>query len=158
MNINIIAVGKLKEEFFKSACKEYAKRLTPHCSLVIHEIPESKVNSYNPSEKMVQTALATEAQNIKKYLKGYIIPLCIEGKMLDSVEFSETIEKIRLNGESTITFVIGGSFGLSEEIKKMGDLRLSMSGMTFPHHLARVMLLEQIYRSFQIISNSRYHK
>jgi len=157
MNINLIAIGKLKEEYLRSACAEYIKRLGRFCTFELHELDECRLSD-NPSEKEIASALAKEAEQIKKYAKGYIAPMCIEGKQFSSHEFSGKISEAGINGFSTVTFIIGSSFGLSEEIKSMGNLKLSMSKMTFPHQLARVMLLEQIYRAFQISSNGKYHK
>ncbi len=157
MNINLIVVGKLKEDYLRNACAEYIKRLGRYCNFEIHEIDECRLSD-SPSEKEIFSALHKEAIQIKKFAKGFIIPMCIEGKQLTSPEISEKISSSGVNGFSTITFVIGSSYGLDPEIKQMGNLKLSMSKMTFPHQLARVMLLEQIYRSFQIIEGGKYHK
>lgn len=157
MNINLIVVGKLKEDYLRNACAEYIKRLGRYCNFEIHEIDECRLSD-SPSEKEIFSALHKEAVHIKKFAKGFIIPMCIEGKQLTSPEISEKISSSGVNGFSTITFVIGSSYGLDPEIKQMGNLKLSMSKMTFPHQLARVMLLEQIYRSFQIIEGGKYHK
>lgn len=157
MNINLIAVGKLKEDYLRDACGEYIKRLGRFCAFELHELDEARLGD-SPSQREIEAALAREAAQIKKYAKGYVIPMCIEGKQLSSPELSEKISQAGVNGFSTATFIIGSSFGLHEEIKSMGQLKLSMSKMTFPHQLARVMLLEQIYRAFQIASNGRYHK
>lgn len=157
MTINLIVIGKLKEDYLKSACAEYIKRLSRYCTFELHELDEFRL-SENPSEKEIESALQKEALNIKKYAKGMIIPLCIEGKQLSSVQFSEKISYAGVSGFSTVTFIIGSSFGLAPEIKSMGNFKLSMSYMTFPHQLARVMLLEQIYRAFQIAEGGKYHK
>ncbi|MBR1592863.1 MAG: 23S rRNA (pseudouridine(1915)-N(3))-methyltransferase RlmH [Ruminococcus sp.] len=157
LNINLIVIGRLKEDYLKNACAEYIKRLSRYCSLEIHELDEYRLSD-NPSEKEIASALAKEAVQIKKYAKGFIIPLCIEGRQLGSVEFSEKISSAAVSGFSSITFIIGSSFGLDNDIKNMGSFKLSMSKMTFPHQLARVMLLEQIYRAFQIAENGKYHK
>lgn len=157
MNINLIVIGKLKEEYLRSACGEYIKRLGRYCSFELHELDECRLGD-SPSEKEISAALKKEADAIKKYAKGFIIPMCIEGKQLSSPELSEKIMSAGVNGFSTVTFIIGSSFGLDPEIKQMGHLKLSMSKMTFPHQLARVMLLEQIYRSFQIAEGGKYHK
>lgn len=157
ITINLIVIGKLKEEYLRSACAEYIKRLSRYCNFEIHELDECRL-SENPSEKEINSALQKEAVQIKKYLKGMIIPLCIEGKQLTSVKFSEKITSAGVNGFSAVTFIIGSSFGLAPEIKSMGNLKLSMSEMTFPHQLARVMLLEQVYRAFQITEGGKYHK
>jgi len=157
MNVNLIVMGKLKEEYLRSACNEYIKRLSRYCNFEIHELDECRLSD-NPSPKEIESALSKEADAIKKYAKGYIIPMCIEGRQLTSKELSEKIENIGINGQSSITFIIGSSFGLSDNIKAMADFKLSMSKMTFPHQLARVMLLEQIYRAFSISEGSKYHK
>lgn len=157
MNINLIVIGKLKEEYLKSACAEYIKRLSRFCTFELHELDECRL-SENPSEKEIAAALGKEAEQIKRFLKGFIIPMCIEGRQLSSIDFSQKISSAGVNGFSAVTFIIGSSFGLAEEIKSMGNFRLSMSEMTFPHQLARVMLLEQIYRAFQIASGGKYHK
>ncbi|MCQ2460445.1 MAG: 23S rRNA (pseudouridine(1915)-N(3))-methyltransferase RlmH [Ruminococcus sp.] len=157
MNINLIVIGKLKEDYLRNACAEYIKRLGRFCTFELHELDECRLSD-NPSDKEIETALRKEAEQIKRYAKGMIVPMCIEGKQLTSTELSEKISDAGVNGQSTVTFIIGSSFGLDNEIKAMGDLKLSMSKMTFPHQLARVMLLEQIYRSFQIMSGGKYHK
>lgn len=157
MNINIIAIGKLKEDYLRNACAEYIKRLGRFCSFELHELNEYKLSD-NPSEKELAFALKKEAEQIKRFAKGMIIPMCIEGRQLSSTELSEKISSAGLSGFSSVTFIIGSSFGLDDEIKAMGHIKLSMSKMTFPHQLARVMLLEQIYRSFQISSGGKYHK
>ena len=157
MNIVLIVIGKLKEEYLRNACAEYAKRLSRYCTLEIHELDECRL-SENSSEPEIAAALRKEAVQIKRFAKGMIIPMCIEGKQLTSPELSEKISTAGVNGFSTVTFIIGSSFGLDSEIKSMGHIKLSMSKMTFPHQLARVMLLEQIYRAFQISTGGKYHK
>lgn len=157
MNIKLIVIGKLKEDYLRSACAEYIKRLSRYCTFELRELDECRLSD-SPSEKEITAALKKEGEQIKKYAKGMIIPMCIEGKQLSSVELSEKITSAGVNGESTVTFVIGSSFGLAPEIKEMGAIKLSMSKMTFPHQLARVMLLEQIYRGFQIAEGGKYHK
>ena len=160
LNVNIITVGKLKESYLRDACAEYAKRLNGYCKLNITEIPESKLPDA-PSEKEINIALSNEGKAISNLLtenNSYNIVMCIEGKQMPSEKLAEMIGRIPVEGKSRLNFVIGSSFGISEEIKKLADLRLSMSEMTFPHQLARVMLLEQLYRSFQIINGGKYHK
>lgn len=157
MTINLIVIGKLKEEYLRSACAEYIKRLARYCTFELHELDECRLGD-SPSEKEIASALAKEAEQIKRFAKGMIIPMCIEGKQLTSPELSGKITSAGVNGFSTVTFVIGSSYGLAPEIKTMGALKLSMSKMTFPHQLARVMLLEQIYRAFQIAEGGKYHK
>lgn len=157
MNINLIAIGKLKEDYLRSACAEYIKRLSRYCAFELHELDECRLGD-SPSEKEILSALRKEGEQIKRFAKGFIIPMCIEGKQLTSPQLSARLSEAAVSGHSTFTFIIGSSFGLDREIKEMGDLRLSMSPMTFPHQLARVMLLEQIYRSFQIAEGGKYHK
>ena len=157
--ITLISVGRLKEEFFKAAEKEYSKRLGGFCDLKIIEVNQQQLPA-NPSSGQIEAALSAEAEEIlSKIPKGSeIVSLCIEGKLLSSEELSEFIENNANMGSGSITFIIGGSFGLSQDVKNKSKLKLSMSKMTFPHRLARVMLLEQIYRAFQIGIGSRYHK
>lgn len=157
MTINLIVIGRLKEEYLRSACAEYIKRLGRYCTFELRELDECRLSD-SPSESEIAAALKKEAEQIKKYAKGMIVPMCIEGKQLTSPELSERIREAGINGQSTVTFIIGSSFGLAPEIKEMGTLKLSMSKMTFPHQLARVMLLEQIYRAFQIAEGGKYHK
>lgn len=157
MNIKLIVIGKLKEDYLRSACAEYIKRLGRYCTFELHELDECRLSD-NPSEKEISAALRKEAEQIKRYASGYIVPMCIEGKQLGSPELAEKISAAGVAGNSTVTFIIGSSFGLDPEIKAMGSLKLSMSKMTFPHQLARVMLLEQIYRAFQIAEGGKYHK
>ena len=157
MNINLIVIGKLKEDYLRSACGEYIKRLGRYCTFELHELDECRL-SESPSDKEIAAALKKEAEQIKKYAKGMIVPMCIEGKQLSSPELSEKITGAGVSRQSTVTFIIGSSFGLDPEIKDIGALKLSMSKMTFPHQLARVMLLEQIYRAFQIAEGGKYHK
>ncbi len=159
IKVNVIAVGKLKEKYLRDACEEYLKRLKAFAKLNIIEINEYRASD-NPSESELETVKSKEGEAIKAKLpKGsFVIPMCIEGKQLSSEEISAKLEDISIKGFSEITFIIGGSFGLSEEIKALGDLRLSFGKITLPHQLMRVVLLEQIYRAFSISNNSRYHK
>lgn len=157
MNINLIVIGKLKESYLRDACGEYIKRLGRYCTFELHELEECRLSD-SPSDKEIAAALKKEAEQIKKYARGMIVPMCIEGKQLTSPELSGKITEAGVSGQSTVTFIIGSSFGLDAEIKEMGALKLSMSKMTFPHQLARVMLLEQIYRAFQIAEGGKYHK
>ncbi len=160
MTVNLITVGKLKESYLKAACDEYAKRLKTLCKLNIVELNESKLGD-NPSEKEILMALSNEAKAMIGLLTGkdcYNITMCIEGKQLSSVKLSDKISQVAVEGKSTINIIIGSSFGIADEIKNISDFKLSMSEMTFPHQLARVMILEQIYRAFQIQKKSKYHK
>ena len=157
-SITIICVGKLKEKFYLDAVSEYVKRLSAFCTLQIIELAEYKL-SQNPSQAEIDAALKKEAEEIRKKIpKGAdVCAMCVEGKQRSSEEFADMIAA-SAQRSSKMCFLIGSSFGLDTALKKEADERLSMSKMTFPHHLARVMLLEQIYRGFGILSGSRYHK
>lgn len=159
LSVSIVCIGKLKEKYLTDACAEYAKRLSAFCRLTITELPESRLPD-DPSDKLIVQCLEKEGEQILAKIPkdAYVIPMCIEGKMLSSPELADRLSAVPLMGKSQIVFVIGGSFGLSDAVKKRGDLRLSMSPMTFPHQLARVMLLEQVYRGFMIGSGGKYHK
>ena len=159
INIKILCVGKLKEKFYIDGAAEYIRRLSAYCKIDIEELPETK-RSASPSAAEMEAALQKEANVILgKIPKGTeIIALCIEGKQLDSPGLAEMIDNYAKNGISRLCFIIGGSDGLHKSVKDAASLQISMSRMTFPHHLARVMLLEQLYRSFKIIEGSRYHK
>ena len=157
--ITVLCVGKLKERFYQEAAAEYVKRLGRHCKLDVVELPESRLPE-DPSPGEIQRALAAEAAAIREKLPrgGAVIALCIEGKPCSSVELSRRMQELAVSGKSQLTFLIGGSVGLAEDLKRQADWRLSMSPMTFPHHLARIMLLEQIYRAYQIAAGTKYHK
>ncbi|QAT49687.1 23S rRNA (pseudouridine(1915)-N(3))-methyltransferase RlmH [Caproiciproducens sp. NJN-50] len=158
LRCNLICVGKLKEEYWKKAFQEYEKRLQPFCRFSVTELPESCLPD-QPSESQISLALNLEADRILASAEGSVlIALCIEGKSVSSEQLASQLRDIALHGTSKISFVIGSSFGLSDRVKQKAFLRLSMSAMTFPHQMARVMLIEQIYRSFQIIHNGKYHK
>lgn len=159
MKITIVCVGKIKERFYSDAIKEYEKRLSKYCKLEIIEVADEKTDE-NASEIMNEQTKNKEGERILKNIKddAYVITLEIEGKMLDSVELSDKINNLGINGCSHIIFVIGGSLGLSKNVSKRANYKLSFSKMTFPHQLMRVILLEQIYRSYRIISNEPYHK
>lgn len=158
LKCNLICVGKLKEDYWKKAFQEYEKRLQPFCHFSLTELAESRLPD-QPSGSQISMALDLEADRILASAEDSIlIALCIEGKPVSSEELADRLRDIALHGTSKISFVIGSSFGLSDRVKQKAFLRLSMSQMTFPHQLARVMLIEQIYRSFQIIHNGKYHK
>ena len=158
-SVTILCVGSLKEAYLRDACREYEKRLSGYCRVQVLEIAEEKIPE-NPSGRQIEAALQKEGQRIlAKIPNGAAVSaLCIEGKNVSSTEFSEWLEKRALQSVSRLCFIIGGSYGLADEVKKAASLCLSMSRMTFPHQLARVMLLEQLYRAFQISSGGKYHK
>ncbi|WP_312640769.1 23S rRNA (pseudouridine(1915)-N(3))-methyltransferase RlmH [Hydrogenoanaerobacterium sp.] len=159
LSITVICVGKLKESYLREGCAEYVKRLQAFCKISVIEVDEERLSD-NPSAAQIDACIESEGKRIAAKLPAgaYLIPMCIEGNQLCSVELSRTIDKIGISGKSSIVFLIGGSHGLWEELKAKSQLRLSMSKMTFPHQLARMMLLEQIYRAFQISANGKYHK
>lgn len=159
VQLHLLCIGKLKEPFYLQACQEYQKRMGTHCKLSVIELSEERLPD-NPSPAQIESALLKEADAIfGKLPKGVaLVTLCVEGKLLSSEALSQQLNQWMLNGTSSIAFVIGGSFGLHPSVKQRSSLRLSMSPMTFPHHLARVMVLEQLYRSFQISMGTRYHK
>lgn len=158
LKVRILCVGKLKESYWRNACEEYAKRLSAFCRFSIQEIPETRLPE-NPSPALIEAALREEGKKLLEAAGDDILfPLCIEGTKLTSEQLSETIEETAIYGESSLSFVIGSSYGLHEDVKRKGKKRISMSAMTFPHQLARVMLCEQIYRAFQIAAHTRYHK
>ena len=158
INITLIAVGKLKEKYLRDAVDEYSKRLGAFCKINIIEIDEEKIGD-NPSSAQIQNVIEKEGQRIIKKIpkSSNIISLCIEGKEYSSPDFSKLIENISMTS-SSICFIIGGSFGLSDEVKKLSNYKLSFGKITLPHQLARVILLEQIYRAFSISNNSKYHR
>ena len=156
--IQILALGKCKEGYLREACREYEKRLSRYCRLQITEL-EPAALSQNPSEKEIAAALEKEGAELLKRAKGYCIAMCIEDKQLTSPGLAEKLEQAAQGGDSgAVTFLIGSSYGLTPAVKQRAQLRLSMSAMTFPHQLARVMLLEQIYRGYQILAGTKYHK
>lgn len=159
MKITIVTVGKIKEKYLKDAIAEYSKRLSKYCKLEIIEVADEKTPD-NASAVVEEQIRAKEAERILKYVKedAYVITLEIHGKQLTSEELADKIEKLGVKGTSHIMLIIGGSIGLGEEVLKRSDFALSFSKMTFPHQLMRVILLEQIYRSYRIISGEPYHK
>ena len=156
LKINIVAVGKVKEKYFQDGIEEYLKRLTRFAEVKIIEIKEE--NFIKDTAELRLATIKKEGESIAQHLKGYIVVLAIEGKQFSSEELSIKIDNLCATGVSEITFVIGGSYGLDEQIKNRADLKLSFSKATFPHTLARLILVEQIYRSFMIKSGSTYHK
>ena len=160
LKINIICIGKIKEKYFTDAVGEYAKRLTAFCKFSVVELNEERIRSNTPNEAQIAEVIEAEGRRILQKIgaSDYVAAMCIEGKLMSSEELSETLDKAALSGKSTVDFIIGGSYGLSDEVKRRADLRLSMSKMTFPHQLARVILSEQIYRACEISTNGKYHK
>lgn len=158
LTVRIICIGKLKEKYLKDAVEEYRKRLSSLCKFEITELSE-EYTPENPSP--AQTARTVEKESEKLLSKiassDYVIAMCVEGKTLSSEELSVKLENVALT-HSSVDFIIGGSWGLSEKLKQRADLKLSMGRMTFPHQLCRVMLCEQIYRAFQISKGTKYHK
>ena len=157
--VTVLCVGKLKENFYIDAAAEYVKRLQRHCKLELIELPEQRLPD-EPSPAEIQKALRTEGDAIRERLPkgGAVIALCIEGRPCSSQELSRRMAEFGVQGKTQLTFLIGGSVGLDEDLKRQADWRLSMSPMTFPHHMARIMLLEQIYRAYQIAGGTKYHK
>jgi 23S rRNA (pseudouridine1915-N3)-methyltransferase len=159
LQIQIIAVGKLKEKYLKDAVLEYTKRLSRFCRIEIVEIAEEKApeNLSKPEEDSIKDK---EAQRIRKAISknSYVIALDLKGEQPDSIQFAGKLSGLMLNGLSQFTFIIGGSIGLDEKLLKEADYNLCISNMTFTHQLARIILLEQIYRSFKIMNNETYHK
>ena len=157
--VTVLCVGKLKEKFYIDAAAEYVKRLQRHCKLELIELPEQRLPD-DPSPAEIQKALRAEGDAIREKLPkgGAVIALCIEGRSCSSEELSRRMAEFGVQGKTQLTFLIGGSVGLDEDLKRQADWRLSMSPMTFPHHMARIMLLEQIYRAYQIADGTKYHK
>ena len=159
MKITLVTVGKIKEKFYRDAIAEYSKRLSRYCSLEILELPDEKTPD-KASDALNMQIKNTEAERLMKHIReqDYVIALAIDGKMLDSVELSEKIGRLGVEGKSSIAFVIGGSLGLGDEVLKRADYKLSFSKMTFPHQLMQMILLEQIYRGYRILNHEPYHK
>lgn len=159
MKITLVTVGKIKEKYLKDAVAEYTRRLGKYCRLEIIEVADEKTPDH-AARALEEAVREKEAERIIKHIRedAYVITLEIQGKPLSSEELAEKIEQLGVQGKSHITFVIGGSIGLGEKVRKRSDLALSFSRMTFPHQLMRVILLEQIYRSYRINSNEPYHK
>lgn len=159
MKITVITVGKIKEKYLKDAIDEYSKRLSKYCKLEIVEVADEKTPD-NASEVVEDAIRSKEAERILKFVKddAFVITLEINGKQLSSEELADKIEKLAVQGTSHIIFIIGGSIGLGQEVLQKSNYALSFSKMTFPHQLMRVILLEQIYRSYRIINGEPYHK
>lgn len=157
--VKFICVGRMREKFYIDAFSEYTKRLQSLCKFEIVEPNEQRL-SENPSDREIKAALDKEAQDIMKAIPSdaYVVAMCVEGRQMPSEGMAELIAARENSGKPKLCFVIGGSFGLADSVKQWADMKLSMSKMTFPHHLARVMLIEQLYRGFKINEGSRYHK
>ena len=158
-SITLICMGKCKEKFYIAAAEEYAKRMKAYCDFKLVELPEFRLPE-DPSEAEIANGLAREAEAIRKAIpKGaWFCTLTPEGKMQSSEELAQTLKTVKNSGKSAACFLIGSSFGMDPGLKVQADLKLSMSKMTFPHHLARVMVLEQLYRAESIQAGSKYHK
>ena len=158
-DITLITMGKLKEKFYLSAAEEYAKRLKGYCRFQLLELPEYRLPD-SPSQAEITAGLEKEADLIlSKIPKGaWLCVFTPEGKILSSEEFADKLKDVKLSGKSSACFLIGSSFGIADRIKQMADFKLSMGKMTFPHHLARIMVLEQLYRAEAIQAGSKYHK
>ncbi len=159
MKITLIAVGKIKERYFEDAIREYSKRLSRYCRLEIIQVADEKTPD-GASEALEEQIKEKEGRRILDQIRegAYVIALAVEGKQLDSLELAARMERLAVEGKSQMVFLIGGSLGLSKEVMRRADFALSFSAMTFPHQLMRVILLEQIYRSFRIRAGEPYHK
>lgn len=156
IKVNVIAVGRVKEKYFADGIKEYEKRLQKYCSFSITEIVEENFSKVD--EKAIEEIKFREGEKILSAMKGYVFATAIEGSKLSSEQLAASIKKLADKGEGVITFIIGGSYGLSDKVKKAADKLISFSDMTFPHTLFRLLLTEQIYRAFAINAGSAYHK
>ncbi len=159
-NIQIICLGKMNADYYRAAAAEYEKRLSAYCRVTITELNEEAINDKNPSNVLIEKALRKEGEAILAAVQkgACIVALCIEGRHMASEELADLLSQSAVRGNGDFAFVIGSSHGLSPKVKAAAAHRLSMSKMTFPHQLARVMLLEQIYRAFSINNGSKYHK
>ena len=159
LGVTFLFVGRVKERYFVEALEEYVKRLRPFCNCEVAEIPERRLPEA-PSVAQIDSALAAEADAIIRRIPAgaYVIPLCVEGGQMSSEELAGLFSRLPTEGVSKICFIVGGSFGLHESVKSRGARRLSMSRMTLPHSLARVVLAEQVYRGFSIAAGTKYHK
>ena len=159
MNINIVCVGKIKEKYLKLGIDEFKKRLSKYCKLDIIELDDEKAPE-NLSDKEITIIKDKEGKKILSKVKAnsYVIALAIDGKNISSEELADTMSKLAVRGNSNITFIIGGSLGLSDEVLSRADYKLSFSKMTFPHQLMRLILLEQVYRAYRINNGEPYHK
>ena len=159
MKITVLCVGKIKEKYFTAGIAEYVKRLSRYCKLEIIEVSDEKTPD-QASENEEKQIKEKEGERILKNIKddAYVMALAIDGRQLDTVEFSKKIEQLGVNGVSHILFIIGGSLGLDDRVLKRADFKISFSKMTFPHQMMRMVLLEQIYRGYRIMKGEPYHK
>ena len=159
LSVTLLCVGKMKEPHYIAAFAEYQKRLGAYCRFTLTEIPEQRLPE-SPSEALLAAALEKEADEIEKAIPAgaYVVALCVEGRQMSSPAFAKKLAELQSAGHSRICFLVGGSCGLAGRVKRRADLLLSMSEMTFPHHLFRVMLAEQLYRALNINAGGRYHK
>ena len=159
LNVKFICVGRMRERFYLDAFAEYQKRMSAYCRLELTEPTEQRLPE-RPSQAEIDAALEKEAAEILRAIPSdaYVVALCVEGRQFPSEYMAQLVEERENSGKPKLCFVVGGSYGLSETVKKRADLRMSMSKMTFPHHLARIMLAEQLYRGYKIREGSRYHK
>lgn len=159
LNVTLLTVGRLKEAYWRDACREYEKRLGAFCRPNIVEVEEFRLPA-KPSQAQIEAGLEAEGKRLLEQIPqgSYVITLCIEGRELSSEKLAEKLAAVSVQGFSRVVMVIGGSFGLSPAVKARSDLRLSMSPMTFPHQMARVMVLEQLYRALGINAGTKYHK
>lgn len=160
IRVNIICIGKIKEKYFTDAINEYAKRLSAFCKFSVVELAEEKIRNNNPNQSQIDEVVSAEGKRILQKIgnSDFVAAMCIEGTLLSSEQLAKTLDSVSLAGKSTVDFIIGGSYGLSESVKARADLCISMSKMTFPHQMVRMILSEQIYRAFEISSNGKYHK
>lgn len=159
LRVTVLCIGNLKERYWRDACAEYQKRLSAFCKLTVVELPEERLSD-NPSDAQISQTLEAEGKRILSKIpqNAAVFALCIEGKEFSSPALAGMFDRCANEGKSDMVLIIGGSHGLSDAVKERANTRLSMSPMTFPHQLARVMLLEQVYRAFQISSGGKYHK
>ncbi len=156
IKVKLVAVGKVKEEYFRRAAEEYFKRLSRFCDFSVEEVREE--NYRDVDKATAEKIMRIEGERIEKAARGYKIAFAVEGKKISSEDLAEKIKTLVSSGTGEITFIIGGSYGIDEEVKRRADEKISFSDMTFPHTLARVMAAEQIYRAFSIINGNGYHK
>ena len=160
IKINIICIGKIKEKYFTDAIAEYAKRLTAFCKFNIIELSEERIKSNIPNRSQIDEVIFSEGKRIMQKISpsDYVVAMCIEGKPMSSEELSKLIDNASVSGKSTVDFIIGGSYGLSPQVKAAAARKISFSRLTFPHQLARVLLCEQLYRACSINAGAKYHK